>query len=97
MSPEWSNIRCPCNTRSPTAVNRRVLTLLLLLIPATAFGAVHLPSWDLTAGTFGLGLASTPLYLRHRNVLPLGLYHGWLGAFYYRWVLDRNPWADLVR
>lgn len=66
-------------------------------VTATAFGAVHLPSWDLTAGTFGLGLIYTPLYLRHRNVLPLGLYHGWLGAFYYRWVLDRNPWADLVR
>lgn len=53
---------------------------------------MHLPSWKLAAGTFGLGLAYTPLYLHHRNLWPLGLYHGWLGVFYYFWVLERNPW-----
>ena len=59
---------------------------------ATMFSLVHVPNWKLTAGTFGLGLAYTPLYLRHRNLWPLGLYHGWLGVFYYFWVLERNPW-----
>lgn len=65
------------------------------IIPVTAavFGSVHLPNWKLTAGTFALGLAYTPLYLKHGNLWPLGLYHGWLGTFYYFWVLDRNPWA----
>ncbi len=61
-------------------------------VTAAAFGAVHLPNWELTAGTTALGLAYTPLYLKHGNVWPLGLYHGWLGVFYYFWVLDRNPW-----
>jgi membrane protease YdiL (CAAX protease family) len=63
---------------------------------AVAFGAVHLPNWKLTAATTVLGAAYAPLYLRHRNVWPLGLYHGVLGAFYYRWVLDRNPWQEIV-
>jgi hypothetical protein len=61
-------------------------------VTAAAFGAVHLPNWRLTAGTTVLGLAYTPLYLRHGNVWPLGLWHGWLGVFYYFWVLDTNPW-----
>jgi len=68
------------------------------IIPTTAavFGSVHLPNWKLTAGTFALGLAYTPLYLEHGNLWPLGLYHGWLGTFYYFWVLDRNPWEMTV-
>ena len=66
-------------------------------IAAVLFGAVHVPNWKLTAATFAMGLAFTPLYLRHRNLWPLGLYHGWLGALFYVWVLDRNPWRDIVR
>ena len=65
-------------------------------LSAVAFGAVHVPNWKLTAATTALGAAYAPLYLRHRNVWPLGLYHGWLGAAYYRWVLDRNPWQEIV-
>lgn len=65
-------------------------------ISAVAFGAVHVPNWQLTAATTALGAAYAPLWLRHRNVWPLGLYHGWLGVFYYRWVLDRNPWQELL-
>ena len=65
-------------------------------LSAVAFGAVHLPNWKLTAATTVLGAAYAPLYLRHRNVWPLGFYHGVLGAFYYRWVLDRNPWREIV-
>ena len=65
-------------------------------ISAVAFGSVHVPNWKLTAATTALGAAYAPLYLRHRNVWPLGLYHGWLGAAYYRWVLDRNPWQEIL-
>ncbi|MEP0547160.1 MAG: CPBP family glutamic-type intramembrane protease [Rhodothermales bacterium] len=65
-------------------------------LSAVAFGSVHVPNWKLTAATTALGAAYAPLWLRHRNVWPLGLYHGWLGAAYYRWVLDRNPWKEIV-
>ena len=63
------------------------------LAGAVMFGLVHLPSWDLTALTFLFGLAATPVYLRRRNVWPLGLAHGWLGAAAYLWVLGRDPWV----
>ena len=66
-------------------------------VTAVVFGSVHFPSVRLAAGTFGLGLAFTPIYLKHRNLWPLGLYHGWLGVFYYFWVLERNPWQSVVK
>ncbi len=65
-------------------------------ISAVAFGAVHVPNWKLTAAATALGAAYAPLYLWHRNFWPLGLYHGALGAFYYRSVLDRNPWQEIL-
>jgi membrane protease YdiL (CAAX protease family) len=65
-------------------------------ITAAAFGAVHMPSTELAAGTFAIGMTYTPLYLKHRNVFPLGLYHGWMGVFYYFWILERNPWLYVV-
>lgn len=65
-------------------------------ISATMFAAAHVPNWELTAATVALGLAFTPIYLEHENVWPLGLYHGVLGALFYFWVLDRNPWQETV-
>lgn len=65
-------------------------------VAAGLFGMVHLPNWKLTAATATLGFAFTPLYLRHGNLWPLGLYHGWLGALFYFWVLDKNPWEDVI-
>ena len=65
-------------------------------VSAVAFGAVHVPNWELTAATAGLGAAWAALYQRHRSVWPLGLYHGVLGAAFYVWVLDRNPWQELL-
>jgi hypothetical protein len=44
--------------------------------------------------TFGLGLVYIPLYLRYRNLWPLGFYHGWLGTLFYLWVLGRDPWVE---
>lgn len=44
------------------------------------FGLVHAPFWGLVAGTVALAAALTPLWLRWRNLWPLGLVHGWLGV-----------------
>jgi hypothetical protein len=64
-------------------------------VSAALFGAVHVPSWDLVAGTTALGAVFTPLYLQHRNLWPLGVYHGALGALYYDWVLGRDAWKSI--
>ena len=62
---------------------------------AVLFGLVHLSDPALVAATALLGLVFTPIYLKWRNLWPLGLYHGWLGALFYAWVLGRDPWTDI--
>jgi hypothetical protein len=73
-------------------VTRRIV---LVLIGASLFGLVHVPSWPLVLATFGLGLLFVPVYLRFRNLWPLGIYHGWLGTLFYYWILGRDPWLEL--
>lgn len=69
---------------------------IVLASAALGFAAVHLPDWPLCAATAMLGLLNAALFFRHRNVWPLALLHGWLGALFYRWVLARDPWAELL-
>ena len=70
-------------------------TLAVVPISAAAFGAVHVPNWPLAGATTVMGGAFAPLYLRDRTVLPLGVAHGALGALFYVWVLDRDPYAEI--
>jgi hypothetical protein len=62
----------------------------LVLIVAALFAAVHAYDVLLAAGTFLLELVTVPLYLQYRNLWPLGVLHGWLGALFYLWVLGRD-------
>lgn len=69
--------------------------LAVVSASAAAFGTVHVPNWALTAVTTAMGAAFAPLYLRDRTLWPLGVAHGTLGALFYVWVLDRDPWAEV--
>lgn len=71
-------------------------SIFLVLLGAILFGVVHAPNILFMLATFCLGLLFVPLYLRFRNLLPLGLFHGWLGSLFYLWVLGHDPWRDLV-
>jgi len=64
-------------------------------LAALLFGAVHLPDLLLAGATCVVGAVFTLIYLRWRNLWPLGLYHGWLGVFFYYWVLGRDPWGEM--
>lgn len=66
---------------------------LLILVGAALFGLVHAHDWPLAAATAGLELVLIPLYLRHRNLLPLAVIHGWIGALFYLWVLNEDLWV----
>jgi len=68
------------------------------LVPTTAllFAVVHFPDAILMAATFLLALLFTPIYLAWRNLWPLGVVHGWLGAMAYFWLLGRDPWMELL-
>ena len=65
--------------------------LVVVVASALVFASAHLPAADITLATFLLGMAFTPIYLRFRNLWPLGLYHGWLGLAFYFWVVARDP------
>jgi membrane protease YdiL (CAAX protease family) len=73
---------------------QRLPTWVVVAIAAALFGAIHLPDLPLTAATTALGAILTPIYLRWRNVWPLGVGHGLLGALFYVEVLGRDPWAE---
>jgi len=66
-------------------------TLGCILISATAFAFVHWPDPWLMAGTGLMGIPWAIEYLLHRNVLPLGLYHGFVGTLFYFWFMGRDP------
>ncbi|MDR4494631.1 MAG: CPBP family glutamic-type intramembrane protease [Nitrospirales bacterium] len=59
------------------------------------FAVVHYPDWVLMAATGLLACVFIPLYIRYRNLWPLGLYHGWLATFFYLWVLGQDPWVTV--
>lgn len=69
--------------------------LLAMPVGVILFAVVHFPNWRLMLATGLLACFFIPLYIRDRNLWPLGLYHGWLGTFFYLWVLGRDPWVSV--
>jgi hypothetical protein len=67
-----------------------------IFITAFVFSIVHHPYYMLIAGTFLLAIIYALIYLKYRNLWVLGLFHGWLGSFFYFFVLGRDAWATFV-
>jgi hypothetical protein len=44
--------------------------------------------------TIALEAVFVLLYFRERNLIPLAVVHGWLGAFFYLWVLNVDLWRE---
>ena len=68
----------------------------IVLVSGVLFGVVHLPDLQLSSATLLVGLVFAPIYLRWRNLWPLGVLHGWLGVLFYYWILGRDPWLELM-
>lgn len=68
---------------------------LLLAFAAIGFACVHFTNPPLVAATAVLGPWCAVLFFRHRNLWPLGIAHGVLGALFYRWVLGVDVVAAL--
>lgn len=73
----------------------KIPEFLIILITAIVFAIVHYPHNLLIVGTFALAIVYTTLYLRQRNLIVMGIYHGWLGAFFFYTILERNPWDEV--
>jgi hypothetical protein len=81
------------NNLEQIAVFQRRKSLLVLLV-ALIFGLVHMFNQRLVAATFLLELGLVALYLRHRNLWPLGVLHGSLGGLFYLWIENRDLWIE---
>ncbi len=69
----------------------------LITLSGCLFGAVHLPQWELATVTFVLAAVYTWLFIKYKNLWALGLFHGWLGAFFYYFVLGRDAWMEFLQ
>ncbi len=67
-------------------------------IPLTAlfYGFVHWPSPFMLWATGVAGLGFSTLYWFHRNVIPIGVAHGILGACLFYLYLGRDPFARFI-
>lgn len=68
---------------------------LIVGITATIFAIVHYPFYLLIFATFFLALVYTTLYLKNRNLIVMGIYHGWVGAFFFYTILARDSWDEV--
>lgn len=75
--------------------NLNLSNVAIVVLTSLVFAAVHFPFLTLVGGTFLLALVYTMIYLRKKNLYALGLYHGWLGAFYFYTIVGRDPWAEV--
>ena len=65
--------------------------VVALPVGVLLFSLVHYrDGWLLMLGTGVMACFFIPCYLRDRNLWPLGLYHGWLGTFFYLWVSEKT-------
>lgn len=69
--------------------------LAIIFFTALLFGLIHYPWQLLMLATFLLAVVYTILYLRHRNLIVLGIFHGWLGAFFFYTLMEKDPWLDV--
>ncbi len=75
--------------------NRPMSRIIIIILTAVLFGAVHYPNYWLILGTFILALFYTYIYLKERNVYVLGLFHGWIGGIFYYTVVGRDTFQEV--
>jgi membrane protease YdiL (CAAX protease family) len=66
---------------------------LLVILTAIIFGGIHYSNVLLMTGTFILAFFYAIVYLKYRNLWPLGLFHGVLGAMFYYFALGQDQFS----
>ncbi len=69
--------------------------ILIIILTAVLFSVVHYPFTLLITGTFFLALVYTSLYFKERNLIVMGIFHGWIGAFFYYTVLGQDAYEEV--
>lgn len=69
----------------------------VIIITSFVFAIVHYPSIPLIIATFFMALFYSFVFLKKRNIIPLGFFHGILGGLFYYLVLEKDTWEILLR
>jgi len=77
-------------------LRNRLPLIWVILITALLFSAVHFPNYWLMGGTLILALVYTNVYLKYNNLWALGIIHGWLGSFFYFFILGKDAWLSYI-
>jgi len=67
----------------------------VVLAAATLFAIVHFPFLILVAATFLLAIVYVSLYFKGRNLLVMGIYHGWIGGLFFYTMMARDPFLEV--
>lgn len=67
-----------------------------ILMAAVLFALVHMPVYPLVVATFFLGLITTTVFFRTRNLWLPGVYHGWYATVFYVFVMGEDPLGYLL-
>lgn len=77
-------------------LSRRLPPAATVFCTAALFAVAHAPDAALMGLTFMAACIWVPIYLRWRNLWPLGVCHGLLGAVAYYVLLGRDVWLELT-
>lgn len=69
---------------------------IVIVLASILFSIIHYPSFPLMAATLLLALGYMWLFLRYHNIMALGIFHGWLAAFFYFFALGRDAWMEFL-
>jgi uncharacterized membrane protein len=71
--------------------------MVIIIFTSIIFAMVHYPSLPLIIATFFLSIFYSSIFLRHRNIIPFGIFHGVLGGAFYYFIIDRDPWLEFIK
>ncbi|MCI4670363.1 MAG: hypothetical protein MRZ79_19655 [Bacteroidia bacterium] len=69
--------------------------ILIVVFTSILFSIVHFPFQLLVLGTFLLAIFYCIIYLKEKNLYVLGIFHGWLGAFFFYTVMERDAFLEV--
>jgi len=69
---------------------------LLILLSGVLFSIVHINDKKLLILNFIMGLLWTHIYLKYKNNIPIGIYHGILGTLYYYWIIKKDILKEVL-
>jgi hypothetical protein len=74
----------------------RIPEFVVVMIAALLFAAVHVPDRELMVATFCLGIVSVLVFFKTRNLIAVGILHGWFASVFYFFAMGEDPLAPLI-